>query len=240
MGTSKSVTEVRTEKLRSVWNSRVHEWNTTLHAFNAFSQLRERMLTLADPANTDRCLDLGAGTGLLTLPLADRVATVTAVDISEAMLSSLSAAASPHHQATITTKVAAMQELRFPPATFDVVVSNYAMHYLTDEDKLAVLRQIRQWLAPGGRLIIGDMMIGRRLDEHHRHVLKQKAMVMLRRGPAGWWRLLKNAFRITTRKGRLRPCPPDWWTAALADTGFQRVHYEHIVSEAGIVTARIP
>jgi len=70
------------------------------------------------------------------------------------------------------------------------------MHYLLDEDKTALLLRMWDWLTPGGRVVISDMMLGRSLDRHHRQVLADKASAMLRRGPSGWWRLLKNIVRI--------------------------------------------
>jgi cyclopropane fatty-acyl-phospholipid synthase-like methyltransferase len=90
--------------------------------------------------------------------------------------------------------------------SFDLIVSNYAFHYMADADKEALLRRMRGWLVPGGRLVLSDMMIGRKLDPHHRRVLAEKALTMLRRGPAGF-----TAFA-----------------------------YEHVVSEAGIISARVP
>jgi len=239
VGKSFVVTSVRTDKLRSVWESRVDQWEATVETSEAFARVRDRMLELAKPRAADRCLDLGAGTGMLTLPLADQVAAVTAADISAGMLASLAAAAQ-HDRNEVATRTAPMEELHFAAASFELVVSNYAMHYLTHADKDVILRRIRRWLVPGGRLVIGDMMIGRSLDEHHRRVLWEKGLVMLRRGPAGWWRLLKNIMRIGTGKGRLRPAAPEWWTTALAEAGFEGVRYEHVVSEAGIVTGTTP
>ena len=49
-----------------------------------------------------------------------------------------------------------------------------------------------------------------------------------------------DADETATGKGRLRPSAPEWWTAALAEAGFENVRYEHVVSEAGVVTATAP
>src|SRR5665647_60126 len=58
-----TVLSPRKRKLRSVWDSRVDQWADTVDESPAFAQLRERMLQLAAPVDSDRCLDLGAGTG---------------------------------------------------------------------------------------------------------------------------------------------------------------------------------
>jgi len=226
----------RKRRLRSVWDRRVDQWADTVDESPAFAQLRERMLQLAAPVDTDRCLDLGAGTGFLTLPLAALTSSVLATDLSAEMLRSLGEDAE-RAEVPITTLAADMAQLQLPASSFELIVSSYAMHYLTDDDKQQLLRNMHRWVVPGGRVVVADMMVGRKLDQHHRGVFRQKASAMLRRGPAGWWRLAKNVARIGSGIGRLRPCPPQWWIAALNDAGFCDVHYEHVISEAGIVVA---
>jgi SAM-dependent methyltransferase len=194
-------------------------------------------MQLAQPQSNDSCLDLGAGTGFLSIPLAGRSASVLAVDLSPEMLQTLDSAAQRAGQ-KVVTQAADISQLRLRPACVDVIVSSYAMHYLADVDKHAVLGRAREWLTPGGRLVIADMMVGRKLDAHHRQVFWEKAVTMLRRGPAGWWRLVVNVLRLGSGRGRLRPCPPQWWVAAMTAAGFVDVAYEHVVSEAGIVVGR--
>ena len=168
-----------------------------------FARLWERMLELASPNPSDRCLDLGAGTGFLTLPLAARVHSVVAVDLSDDMLRMLRSKLEGTSAATVRTETADMARFDAQDASFDLVISSYAFHYLADADKQELLNRARGWLVPGGRLVIADMMIGLRWDEHHRGVLREKALAMLRRGLPGWWRLLKNLLRMGTGRGRL-------------------------------------
>lgn len=232
-------TSVRQHQLRELWDGRAEQWSQTVAASPGFALLRERILDVAAVAPNDRCLDLGAGTGFVTLPLAARSMSVLAVDLSDVMLRALRDEAA-HLTSSITTKTADIADLQLPPGSFDVIVSSYAMHYLLDSDKQALLARMHTWLVPGGRLVIADMMLGRSLDQHHRRVLYGKAATMLRRGPTGWWRLAKNILRIGTGRGRLHPAPSDWWTRALSDVGYEQVHYQHVFSEAGIVTGRRP
>jgi SAM-dependent methyltransferase len=229
----------RKRRLRSVWDRRVDQWADTVDESPAFAQLRERVLQLAAPVDTDRCLDLGAGTGFLTLRLAALTSGVLATDLSSEMLRSLREDAEKA-EAPVNTLVADMAQLKLPASSFELIVSTYAMHYLTDDDKLQLLRNMHRWVVPGGRIVVADMMVGRKLDKHHRRVFLQKASAMLRHGPAGWWRLAINVARIGSGRGRLRPCPPDWWVAAVNDAGFSDVSYEHVFSEAGIVLATRP
>lgn len=227
----------RKRALGRLWDRRVGQWADTVHASPVFATIRDRMLEMAEPSPSDRCVDLGAGTGFLSIPLAQRAGEVLAVDLSPAMLEALSERAAAAG-VEIRTQAGDMAGVELPAGSVDLVVSAYAMHYLVNEEKKRLLAAIGQWLAPGGRLVVSDMMLGRSLDQHHRRVLAEKAVAMARRGPAGWWRLAKNVLRIATDRGRLHPCPPDWWMRALTEAGFTDVRYEHVSSEAGIVAGR--
>lgn len=229
----------RSRALKRLWDRRVEGWSDTVESSPVFAVLRSRLLELAQPQPADRCLDLGAGSGFLTIPLAQQTANVHAVDLSAGMLASLRAQADQTGDVTITTQIGDMAGVAFAPASYDLVVSAYAMHYLLDPQKLILLRRAYDWLAPGGRLLVSDMMLGRSLDQHHRRVFADKAGAMLRHGPAGWWRLAKNIGRIALKRGRLHPCTPAWWSNALTEAGFTHVTYEHVSSEAGIVRGQV-
>jgi 2-polyprenyl-3-methyl-5-hydroxy-6-metoxy-1,4-benzoquinol methylase len=96
-----------------------------------------------------RVLDLGCGAGQLARFLAAAgAAEVVGVDISERMLA-LARAQWSHPR--VTYHRLAIEELAFPPARFDLVVSSLALHYVDDYPGL--MRSIADWLAPGGHLV---------------------------------------------------------------------------------------
>ena len=94
------------------------------------------------------------------MALAPLVASV-AVDISTAMSQSLAERAAQAGLHNVSAEVSDLRRFRLPPASVDLVVSNYALHHLADADKRIVVTQAARWLRPGGRLVIADMMFGR-------------------------------------------------------------------------------
>ena len=96
-----------------------------------------------------RVLDLGCGAGQLAHHLATRGASeVVGIDVSERMLA-LAQSEFGHPRVTYTR--AAIEDLAFAPARFDLVVSVLALHYVADY--AALLLRIASWLARGGVLV---------------------------------------------------------------------------------------
>lgn len=120
---------------------------------------------------TPEVLDLGAGTGLLSLLLAAAVPGVrlTLVDAAPAMLAraadELSARSVPHR----TVRADLSDEL--PAGRYDAVVSALAIHHLDDDGKRALYRRAAAALTPGGVFVNAEQVAGptpaldRRYDE---------------------------------------------------------------------------
>lgn len=99
-----------------------------------------------------RVIDFGAGTGLVCAKVAPHVATVFAVDISQAMLAQL--AAKPQLAGKVEIRC---QDLLVQPLgeTVDLVVSAMAMHHVQDTARL--LDAFAAHLVPGGRIALADL-----------------------------------------------------------------------------------
>jgi ubiquinone/menaquinone biosynthesis C-methylase UbiE len=221
---------------RLVWNRRADRWDPDGSA--GLTQVVEEVLrecrASAPPGAV--AVDLGAGSGQITIPLAKRCSRVLAIDVSERLLEHLSTKAADAAVTNIECLKHPMESLELSPASVDLVVSNYALHHLRDIDKERLLSRCHTWLRPGGRLVIGDMMFGRGADPDDRAIITSKVAVLLRRGPGGWWRLLKNAVRFSLRV-REKPLPPHRWEELALDAGFRDVSVRRIVSEACLLTA---
>ena len=105
------------------------------------------------PGRNMMILDLGCGTGKQTIPLAEIVGEkgrVTALDISQEALESLSANASEKGVRNIQILLGRFDELEslLKGASFDRISSSYALYYSERPEK--VVKTIREQLKPEG------------------------------------------------------------------------------------------
>ena len=226
--------------LERQWDKRVQQWHSHVTSAAAFEHLLRDLIDVAAPTPADSCVDLGAGTGFVTMALAPLVSSVLAVDISPAMVSALAKRAAEDGLANVSAQVGDLSDFQLPPASTDLVVSSYALHHLVDADKRALVARSAEWLRPGGRLVIGDMMFGRGASKRDRSILRQKVIALAAKGPGGWWRIVKNLGRYGLGVGQEHPATPEFWQAALRDAGFTDVVFHPVVAEAGIVRGTRP
>jgi ubiquinone/menaquinone biosynthesis C-methylase UbiE len=220
------------------WDERVEAWDEVAMS-EAFLAIRDRLLELAEPLGGDRVIDLGAGTGLLSLALAPRVRELIAVDISERMLERLDDAATADGIHNIRTVAADLRRLPLEDESATLVVSNYAFHHLDDAGKELALAEARRILSPGGRLVICDMMFSLSLEPRDRRLIAEKVIALLKRGPAGVVRILRNAGRVLAGRWE-QPAPPETWEEMLLARGFEDVRIELLEHEAAVACARRP
>ena len=205
-----------------------------------FLGLRDRILELAQPRPDDVVVDVGSGTGLLSLTIAPQVSRVWAIDIAAGMTEYLTAKAASAELENIETVTASAVSLPLVDASADLVVSNYCFHHLDDGGKERALAEIHRVLRPGGRLVFGDMMFRVSLAEaRDRDVVRDKVRAMLRRGVPGVLRLAKNGIRFAGRRWE-QPARALWWHEALIRSGFEQVEVEELAHEGGVASARRP
>lgn len=205
-----------------------------------FRALRDRIVALAAVPPRAVIVDVGSGTGLLTLALADGAAKVWAVDSSAAMGEYLRVKAASAGHDNVETVLASATSLPLIDGVADVVVSNYCFHELREPQKRQALAEAFRVLRPGGRIVIGDMMFSLRAGEaRDRRLIAQKALTIARRGLPGLWRLGKNAARLLLGRWE-HPVDARWWRAALVEAGFADVAVETLPHEGGIACGARP
>ena len=123
--------------------------------FDEFYGCVAEMVARSCPAAA-QVLDLGAGTGILSGTLAERLpaARFTLLDVSDAML-----AVARHRladrQAEFTVRLLTDE---LPAGPFDAVVSSLAIHHLSDDEKAELFRRAAAVLVPGGLLLNADQI----------------------------------------------------------------------------------
>lgn len=226
---------VAREKL--MWGRRMATWDD--HGSAGLGPVVAAVLATCGRRPGVTAVDLGCGSGQVTIPLARRCDRVVGVDVSPAAIELLTEKTRMEGVANVDGLAQPVETLQLAPGTVDLIVSNYALHHLRDADKHALLRRARTWLRPGGRLVIGDMMFGRGAQPADRPIIARKVRSLAARGPAGWWRIAKNAVRFGLRLGE-KPWPAERWEAAVAGSGFDEVSTARIVSEACVLSATKP
>ncbi|MGH9128139.1 MAG: class I SAM-dependent methyltransferase [Acidimicrobiales bacterium] len=228
---------------RRVWSQRAAGWNAAFHPDHAdnpaLGRVVDAVVAAARPVPGMSVLDLGAGSGQLSIPFARQAERVIAVDISQAMIELLRANATDAGLDNIEGRVGPIESIQLAAGSVDLVVSNYALHHLRDPDKAAAIKAAAGWLRPGGRVVIGDMMFGRGTSPRDRAIIASKASAMMAKGPGGWWRLAKNAVRFVARLQE-RPISVGRWVEILLEAGLTEVCASPVVAEAAVVSGVRP
>lgn len=220
------------------------DWNhyvacaETVSRSAGFRSLRDEILSRAALGPEDEVLDIGSGTGLLTLPAAELGARVWALDVSQRMGDYVEAKAKSAGLDNIEPIEASAVSVPLVDDSVTVVLSNYCFHHLDEQAKLTALGEVGRVLVPGGRLILGDMMFTLSLGgRRNREVVSSKVRGLLAKGPAGAWRLARNGARYLSRRWE-HPAGPGWWREALLESGFVDVDVVTLEHEGGIAQGK--
>lgn len=121
----------------------------------------------------DRVLIIGAGTGM-DLPYVPREVTITAVDVTPAMLSRLETRAGKLGL-PVTARVMDARRLEFPDASFDAAIMHLIVAVMPEPE--LGLREAARVVRPGGRIAVFDKF----LRDEERPSLKRRLLNMVAR-----------------------------------------------------------
>jgi len=119
-----------------------------------FGPVHRTMLSALRLVPGERFLEVGSGTGTLTLAVAATTGSAVGVDPAPRMVEEARRKPVPPG-ATVAWVVAAAEELPLPDESFDVAASSISMHHWVD--LAAGLRELHRVLRPGGRIVLADV-----------------------------------------------------------------------------------
>jgi len=124
--------------------------------------ISEALCDAAGLRATERVLDVATATGNAALAAARRACRVTAIDLDPGMIAVTSRRAATERLA-VTAQTADAQQLPFPDASFDAVISTYGVMFAPDPPTAA--RELLRVCRPGGRIALANWPPGRLIHE---------------------------------------------------------------------------
>jgi len=189
------------------------------------------------PPRLEAALDVGCGGGLLALWLADRTTHVVALDVSPAMIRLAQDRVRAMARKNVVFLVGDAQAPPLAADSFDLVVSDTAIHDTNMEDSLPAIRAL---VRPGGRLVVRDIIThnhsrARSLTWQVLGTLRSIPRYLWRLGPAATLRVLRFELSPTWVRHRAEG-------AELTPDEFERVFSRHLpgcrfIHEPWFVTA---
>jgi tRNA (cmo5U34)-methyltransferase len=132
-------------------------------------------------------LDLGVGTGAFTLRFLERFpnSAVLAIDGSSSMLELARTRLRGYAGRVeyLASDFRAIPATALEPDAFDVVISSYALHHLSADEKLAVLRSVVPAIRTGGWVLNADIVVADSADIERR-IQELRIDGVTRRAPA--------------------------------------------------------
>lgn len=122
-------------------------------------QFRERTVDLASIIRGHAVLDVGCGTGNLTMAAKVRAGTdgeIYGIDAAPEMIQIAERKAS-EKQLDIHYQVGLIEDIPFPEGKFDIVVSSLMLHHLPKDLKRQGIAEISRVLKHGGRFVAVDV-----------------------------------------------------------------------------------
>ena len=157
------------------------EWTKTLESPERIAGLRiDEVIARLNLKPSDVVADLGAGTGLFSLPMAKAVSSgrVYAVELDEGFLAQIRGKAKTANVANVVPVLGKFTDPSLPARDVDLAFFHDVLHHV--ENRAAYLKSVAGYLKPGGRIVVIEFNAG---DSPHKD---QPELVVSKEQAAGW------------------------------------------------------
>ena len=145
---------------------RANEYDQKMQKFRNYKKEANEIARLIGINNQMCVLDMGAGTGALSLEIAEFCKEITAVDVSTQMLQHLKRKAKKKNISNIRTVNAGFLTFNNKGRKFDRIISNATLHHLPDFWKCVALRRMHSMLADDGLFYLNDIVFSFELADY--------------------------------------------------------------------------
>lgn len=134
-----------------------NEYDNTLGKVKRHHKLLDLAVKLSGIKKGDRVLDIGCGTGLLSLKfLSKKDCNITAIDSSAQMLKIFQEKVKKLNLGDkIECATCSAENMKFVSNQFDIIAATVALHHVREKEP--VIRQIHNFLKKGGRFVMGEI-----------------------------------------------------------------------------------
>jgi ubiquinone/menaquinone biosynthesis C-methylase UbiE len=134
-----------------------NEYDDTLGKIKRHHHLLDLVVKLSDVKQNQKVLDIGCGTGLLSLKFLKKAdCFITGIDSSSEMLSIFVEKIKKLSLSNrIICKLEDAASISFKNNSVDIVASTVTLHHL--KDKYPTMKMIHNILKPGGKFVLGDI-----------------------------------------------------------------------------------
>jgi len=138
--------------MSDLFSEKAKDWDVNGMVLQLSNATSSAILENIDFNDQMKVMDFGAGTGLITSQVAPFVDSITAVDISQAMLEKLSEKLGSDSKVQTICQDITVQPLA---QKFDVIMSAMAMHHVEDTNLL--IQRFAEHLDSGAKIALADL-----------------------------------------------------------------------------------